>query len=341
MITKRFKRTAIGRTVLGTLLLACACAKAVTPTATKSAGVTPTETPRIRTDCIQDRSPTPRRVYACGDLTFDVSIPEQCASQNCGLIFDVHGLTMNGRMEDNNTNLAARGREHGYVVVQPNASLPAPMSSWDRHGADDAAVFAFMQQAIEAFHIDKAKVHITGFSQGGDMTWRFICKHSDILASAAPAAFGLSKVTRPCFTGPRKHTPPILFMAGRRDALVNFSIAKEARDAVVASAALTEAKVVERRPKMRRTRYSNQQGDVLEFIEHRYESNSPMLDGHCFPGSTDRGEAAGLEPGQLLPLGCEGPSSFDWGEEVIRFFIAHPQKGKASAALEHRRTEVK
>ncbi len=279
--------------------------------------------------CIKDVTPTESRVYSCGGLTFDVSIPAACAHERCGLIFDVHGLTMNGRIEDNNTHLAALGREHGYIVVNPNATPAAPKSRWDHQGADDAAIFVFMQEAIDAFHVDERRVHFTGFSQGGDMTWRFLCAHSDVLASVAPAAFGLSKQTRLCFAeGQRGGTPrPILYMHGRRDALVNFSIAKDARDAVVASQGLSVSGVVSSDKDYRRTRYSNDSGQVFEFIEHRYISESKMLRGHCFPGSTDSGE----EEGQWLPLGCKPPNAFNWGEEVMRFFMAHPQPPEADS----------
>ena len=75
--------------------------------------------------CIDDVSATERRVVSCGPLTYDVAIPEACPAQGCGLIFDVHGLTMSGEMQEANTGLAQRGREAGYVVVQPNAT-PAP-----------------------------------------------------------------------------------------------------------------------------------------------------------------------------------------------------------------------
>ena len=155
------------------------------------------------------------------------------------------------------------------------------------------------------------------------MTWRFLCKHSDVLASVAPAAFGLSKESRPCFVNPQhaRSPRPILFMHGRRDAVVNFSIAKEARDAIVESDGLTQSEVLSGDKNSRRTRYFNDDGQVLEFIEHRYVSDSRLLRGHCFPGSADAGE----EAGQLLPLGCKPPNSFDWGEEVIRFFMAHPR----------------
>ena len=34
---------------------------------------------------------------------------------------------------------------------------------------------------MEAFDVDRDRVHFTGFSQGGFMTWKFICDHADIV----------------------------------------------------------------------------------------------------------------------------------------------------------------
>jgi hypothetical protein len=40
--------------------------------------------------------------------------------------------------------------------------------------------------AAPNFKVDPAKIHIMGYSQGGAMAWRFVCNHSDLIASAAP-----------------------------------------------------------------------------------------------------------------------------------------------------------
>jgi polyhydroxybutyrate depolymerase len=81
---------------------------------------------------------------------------------------------------------------------------------------------------IASFHLDERRVHMTGFSQGGYMTWRFICQHADLLASAAPAATGgmanISLEVDCAFTGSDKPTRAldILYMHGTADALMAF-----------------------------------------------------------------------------------------------------------------------
>ena len=59
----------------------------------------------------------------CNGMTFETSIPERCIDTQCGLIIDVHGGTMSAAMENKNTNMREIGRQHGYVVIQPNANL--------------------------------------------------------------------------------------------------------------------------------------------------------------------------------------------------------------------------
>jgi hypothetical protein len=46
------------------------------------------------------------------------------------------------------------------------------------------------------------------------------------------------------------------------------------------------------------------------------------IKGHCFPGSPDQSVTL---PDQLMPYGCHPPNSFDWGQEVLKFFVAHPK----------------
>ncbi len=273
----------------------------------------------IPDDCIDDPSPGDH-VYACSGLTFDVTVPPACADTACGLIVDVHGFTMSGLMEDANTNMRALGRERGYIVVQPNATPAPPAASWSP-GTDDDKVFDFMMRAIEVFGVDENRVHFTGFSQGGWMSWRFACAHADVLASVAPAAacgdpecdFETAVPSRPL---------SILYMHGTADALVDYACAEPRKDAVIAAFGLGAETVVSEGEGYRWTRYEAA-GTTLEFIAHDYvaEGNT-IIDGHCFPGSTDPGGA----PGQLFPFGCTGESGFVWGEAVIDFFETHPRR---------------
>ncbi|GMV39079.1 MAG: hypothetical protein AMXMBFR64_07950 [Myxococcales bacterium] len=257
----------------------------------------------------------------CAGLSYELHIPTACVSGGCGVVLDVHGMTMSGDQEDANTGLRALGEKHGYVVVQPNATPDPPASSWSE--ADDPLVHGFLLDVIVALKIDPARVHMTGFSQGGFMTWRFLCKHADLFASVAPAAACAGGGFGACsFTGgdvPSRRVPT-LFMHGTKDALVAFNCAKKQRDAVVAAWGLTETAVVSQDPNHLWTRWEGE-GALFEFVQHDYKAGSPILGGHCYPGSADLN--GGL-PGQLFGYGCLGTNAFTWGEALMEFFIAHP-----------------
>jgi len=271
--------------------------------------------------------------FTCSDLVFDVSVPEACLASACGLILDVHGLTMSAAQQDKNTDMRELGREHGYVVVQPNAPRVDSIPSWTPE-SDDPRVHDFLQRAIEVYGIDPDRVHMTGFSQGGLMTWRFVCRHADLLASAAPAAAGGSQMGEACeemetpgcaFEGADRPSREmdILFMHGTTDALVDVQCAWAQRDAVVEAWSMDGPQDVAGDELHVWSRYQSSQGSVFEFVQHDYAAASPLLDGHCFPGSDDHEVT---EEGQILSYGCEEDCAFAWGEEVMAFFRDHPRR---------------
>jgi dienelactone hydrolase len=265
--------------------------------------------------------------FTCDGLEFDVSVPDACVTRSCGLIVDVHGGTMSGPMEDKNTNLAALGKRHGYIVVTPTAFA----NLWN-YAVDDAKVLSFLKATRDAFHVNPKRIHMTGMSQGGYMSWRFLCQHTELFGSVAPAAAAgaaaISIEVGCTFTGQDvpKGEVDILYMHGIEDGLVNFQNAVTLRDAVIAHYRMTAGQVVATDSTHKRTRYATASGRVFEFIEHRYLSDSSVLGvairGHCFPGSPDQTITL---PGQLMAFGCKPPNSFTWGEEVVRFFMAHPK----------------
>ena len=257
--------------------------------------------------------------YTCDGFVFHVEVPEACVSSACGLVVDVHGRTMSAEMEDANTAMRALGRTYGYIVVQPNANPKPPLSSWNP-GADDDHVYAFVQDAIAAFRVDRKRVHLTGFSQGGMMTFRLLCKHADLFASVAPAA-GTGCSFKPGDMPSREI--PVLYMHGTSDALIDFNTqAVPQRDALIAGWSMGAGAVVASDAQFTRTRYTSPSGTPFEFLQHDYAAASSIIKGHCYPGSTDPGKAKG----QLFPFGCVPPNAFVWGDEVMKFFVAHPAK---------------
>jgi predicted esterase len=274
-------------------------------------------------------------VLPCEGIDYDVEVPASCAPAGCGVIVDVHGLTMSADMLDANDGLRARGGAAGFVVIQPNANPDPPSSSWST--ADDPKILDFLQRAIAFYGLDPDRVHFTGFSQGGFMTWRFLCNHADVFASVAPAAAASDCVAgmEACtFTGTElpSREIPVLYMHGRAEQnYVPWTCAQPQVDALVEAWGLTSAGVVASGPAFTRERFTDATGTVVEFLAHDYYSDQqiPLLDltrlqGHCFPGSMDPG---GM-PGQLFSFKCENPQPMDftWGEEVVDFFVAHPRQ---------------
>jgi polyhydroxybutyrate depolymerase len=288
------------------------------------------DAPRAVDDACFPNPGVGHRLYPCNGIDFDVEVPASCAGGGCGIILDVHGLTMSAAMEDANTELRLRGAAAGFVVVQPSAKPAPPQASWS--ASDDPKIYDFLTRAIAVYAIDPDRVHMTGFSQGGFMTWRFLCAHADVFASVAPGAAASNCGAPACsFTGAEvpSRKLPILYMHGRADQnYIPFACAQPQVDAIVSAWGLTADGVVASSPTYTRSRWSDSAGTVVELLAHDYSSSAQVpfvsasvLQGHCFPGSNDPGN----QPGQLFSFRCQQPASFTWGTEVVDFFVAHPR----------------
>lgn len=294
--------------------------------------------PPVATGCVTETTAGVHE-FPCDTTTHVVSVPEQCIGYACGVIVDVHGGSMSADMEDKNTNLRELGRQHGYIVIQPNA-LPNLLLAGARifvAGVDDDRVLHILEDVIATFHADEDRIHMTGFSEGGFMSWRWICQHPDLLASAAPAAAGWQCTTLPItpeigcqFTGTDvpSNPIPILFMQGTTDALVSPTcVSTWLEGNVYPVLELGDPQPVSSDATYERTVREGPTGVPFEYITHDYSTDSQFLGvpivGHCYPGSTDFMPTL---PGQLMGFGCKDDCSFHWGEEVIRFFQKHPRR---------------
>ncbi len=273
--------------------------------------------------------------FSCSAVTYEVEIPAACTAGGCGAIVDIHGATMTASAQDKSTRLRTIGKNAGFVVVQPTAPVTLIGRSWTP-STDDPKVWKFVQELTQALVLDPKRLHFTGFSQGGAMTWRMLCAHADAIASAAPIAAAdgslqpsVGPFTLDCpFDGAQKPSRPvpILQMHGTTDGLVPIAKGLQQRDAVVAAWGLGAPSVVSMDSKHTRTRFTHAQGAVLEFLQHGYETPPPLilvpLKGHCVPGGDDLPANGTL--GQTMFFSCNPPNAFDWGQVVLQFFIDHP-----------------
>lgn len=301
------------------------------------AGLTPTPDAGVGPVGCVTTTTAGHHAFACDAITYEVEIPATCTAGGCGVVFDVHGATMTAAAEDKSTGLRAAATALNYIVVQPTAPLLFLARSWTP-SIDDPKVWTFLQQLVTALVVNPKKIHFTGFSQGGAMTWRMLCAHADVLASIAPvaAADGQSLspsappfvLDCPFTTLSRPSTQvPILQMHGTADGLVPFSKGQQQRDAVISAWSLTGPTTVASDAKFAHTRYVSPSGTVMEFIQHDYAAPGSLLlvnlGGHCLPGGADLPPNGTLST--TLYFSCVQPNAFVWGQQVMQFFVAHPK----------------
>jgi polyhydroxybutyrate depolymerase len=282
--------------------------------------------PPVAAGCITDVT-TGDHVYSCGGLSVDVRIPAACQAPGCGLILELHGDTGTGLLMDAHVKLRDLGAQRGYIVVAPTGPPyggSQPGSTW--HDTNDASLVDLVMQMQSVFRVDAKKIHVTGFSRGGFVTWRLLCDHADLFASAAPAGAGngagFGEDT--CFEQNRAPSRklPILFLMGRTDVSVTYAAMQTIRDGAIASYTATGPTILVTDPSYTHNRWSGPNGEVIETFDHAYETVTPgpwsSARGHCIPGSTMDPQA----PQYAIP--CKLPNAFVWGEKVMDFFIAHP-----------------
>lgn len=276
--------------------------------------------------CAIDTTPGDHTV-TCGGLRVDLRIPQTCPREGCGLILVLHGDTGTGLLEDAHVRLREQGARAGYVVVAPTGpafGAAAAGSTWSP--ANDATLMAIVGRLRTELSTDARRIHVTGFSRGGYTTWRLLCDHSDVFASAAPAAAGATRAG-PCFGNGRfpSRKLPILMLMGRTDASVTVAVTSQIRDAAIAHYGATTEERVAGDDRFSHRRWTSADGALIEVFEHSYETAADgpwgFAKGHCFPGSVTDPYA----PQYALP--CRPPNAFTWGDEVLRFFRAHPMPG--------------
>jgi poly(3-hydroxybutyrate) depolymerase len=252
--------------------------------------------------------------FPCDGIDIWVALPQACKDHRCGLIFNIHGggMTDHATM-DQATNMIALGNQADYVVVHPHKG------TWDVANDKDV-VFGFMQQVIAAFDIDPKRVHSTGYSQGGQISWALACEHADVVASVAPAE-EINRVSDCWQAGklPAREIP-ILFAYGKQDSIGGGYDAASQLAADVAQAwQMTGPETIAGAEGTTyfRQRWTSTKGNVLEFISHNYTSTGVggILAGHCLPMATG-----------TTFVSCSTPVDYDWGEQAVRFFQAHPMQ---------------
>ena len=174
------------------------------------------------------------------ERTFIVHVPRSYDARTpTPLVFNFHGFTMNPKLEDWLTDMAAKSDAAGFVLVYPKgtgspSSFNAGVCCGDasRDHVDDVAFTRKMLDQLEAdLCVDSRRVYATGMSNGGFMAHRLACEMSDRIAAVRS---GGRRQRRRDLHALRAHVP-VLDFHGTSDPTVPYGDVKKGWLSVQAS----------------------------------------------------------------------------------------------------------
>ncbi len=115
------------------------------------------------------------------------------------LVMMLHGFGVNGAVQDLVYQLTPRVDDYGFVLILPTGTENSDGTPfWNAHEAccnfdgstvDDSGYLAgLLDEAEAAFPIDPDRIYVMGHSNGGYMSYRMACDHSERIAAIAPLA---------------------------------------------------------------------------------------------------------------------------------------------------------
>ena len=101
------------------------------------------------------------------------------------LVYVIHGFNMSGQQEVGLTQMNKVADTGKFIVVYPNAlKNSSDQQSWDLAGTNDYAYLLSLIDTVEGrYKIDRKRVYISGFSQGGFFSFNMGCRYADVIAA--------------------------------------------------------------------------------------------------------------------------------------------------------------
>jgi len=167
-----------------------------------------------------------------GDRPVDVHVPPgYVPGVPAPLVLLLHGYTASGLLEEAYLGLTALSDEKGFLYAYPDGTIDALgnrfwnatdacCSSASTMNIDDSGYLSGLITQIESrYTVDPKKVYFVGHSNGGFMSYRMACDHSDQIAAIASLAGAMfSDVTQCHATAPVN----ILEIHGTADTVINY-----------------------------------------------------------------------------------------------------------------------
>jgi poly(3-hydroxybutyrate) depolymerase len=106
------------------------------------------------------------------------------------VVFFIHGANGSGNEFENTTKGNAVADKEKFIAVYPSASSSGAAGVWAdmRNTGEFPFLLAVLDTIDKRYSIDRNRVYMTGFSQGGFISFVAGCKYSDIFAAIAPVS---------------------------------------------------------------------------------------------------------------------------------------------------------
>ncbi len=106
------------------------------------------------------------------------------------VVFFVHGATGSGGNFENETKGDVTAEKEKFIALYPSASSNGASGTWDdMQGTGNFPFFLALLDTMDArYKIDRTRIYMTGFSQGGFISFAAGCFYSDVFAAVAPVS---------------------------------------------------------------------------------------------------------------------------------------------------------
>jgi poly(3-hydroxybutyrate) depolymerase len=114
------------------------------------------------------------------------------------LVFFIHGANGSGASFESDTKGDVTADREKFIAVYPSASSNGAAGVWaDMQGTTNFPFFLAVIDTIDnRYHIDRNRVYMAGFSQGGMISFVASCSYANVFAAVAPVS-GHSNTTCP------------------------------------------------------------------------------------------------------------------------------------------------
>jgi hypothetical protein len=251
---------------------------------------------------------------------------------------------MDGEMQLSNDGIVDHALPAGYIVIAPTSPSPTiDGPSWKPLYHRDQLIDILKKSAETDPKIDPNRIHVTGFSQGGFLTWDILCRASDTVCSVAPlAASGRDDewgadvgFGDQCFIeGSPAVKRSVMFTIGSTDALSSPALSRDQIDSVTAAYFDTGVSPSETSIGQASLEAYGPTGSGINVNFYSHNSASTYgWGGHCFPTDPDGISSCQADfLGDNFGSGQEGALSdhrccvegFDYGAKVVDFFQKNP-----------------